>query len=957
MIKVASFNCNSVRNNAETVKSLLENYDLVFLQELMLSKSDLVVLNDFNKNFQNIAFVNDREAEGINEGRPSRGVAIFYRNELSTCILPLLIDDRSIGVVLSHGSRKILMLNVYMPCDLQTRDALDSYKSMLAKLDVIVREQNIGEVIFAGDFNADPNKGRFWSELISFKENLSLAFIDGVLPNDSFTYLCPARSITSWLDHIFCTVGIEPFIVNVGIDYYSSIFDHFCIYFWLDIDFEHSPAIDTNESLIKKMVKWNGLSNEDTNYISNIIEKVTFSEGVLLHNVFNCKLVNCTDATHREYLDVLFDKAIDILLFSTDEFSYEQSDSFRVIPGWNDYCKKLYDEARTHFHKWRLRDKPTFGVYNDNMRVSRSIFKAALQNCKVNEDRIRKEKLLSNLKNKNFKCFWNEVHNIKKNNDSVANNIDGEVDPTLICDVFSEKYKKIFAMGEIRSVESECFVDGRKDKCAFSKVDIKKGIGKLKCGIGLDGIHSNHLKNCPDVFIEFLSLLLESFVFHRYMPGDMIKGVINPTIKDRFGNIASSDNYRPVMQSSMLLKLFEYCLLEKVLPFVELSDSQHGFRSNHSTVTACAVLKETIFNYRESGSDVYACFLDISKAFDTVDHNILMQKLLKIGVPAIYVNAIQYLYSNQFVRVRYQSTFSESWRIHNGVRQGGVISGLLFGVYIDSLLVRIQKSKYGCKLGILKSNVVAYADDLVLLAPSSASLQILINEAVDEVHKLKLKFNKSKSKWMIFHASKSSSYLMKDKEIDGETIEKLNEFKYLGFMLRSDLSNVDDIQRAVRKFYCDFNSILRKFSFADVKVKLYLFKYYCLQLYGVDLWLKDRGSTNAFGNFAVAYHKAIKKILGLSTHESNHYACQEAELFIFKHLINKFRINTALRLVYSPCNYFRKNMSFLKISSVFIKSVEELARDTYDIDLIWENDLCAINARIAYVQNHEGTMR
>ena len=103
MLKNSSYNCNSVRNNAETVKDLLENYDLVFLQELMLCKSDLSLLNNFNKQFQYIAFVQDREAEGINEGRPTKGVAIFYRNTLSRHILPILIDDCIIGVILSHG--------------------------------------------------------------------------------------------------------------------------------------------------------------------------------------------------------------------------------------------------------------------------------------------------------------------------------------------------------------------------------------------------------------------------------------------------------------------------------------------------------------------------------------------------------------------------------------------------------------------------------------------------------------------------------------------------------------------------------------------------------------------------------------------------------------------------------------------------------------------------------------
>ena len=147
MIKFASYNCNSVRNNSENVKKLLEKCDVLFLQELMLSKSDLPLLNDFNKRFRNIAYVRDREAEGINEGRPSKGVAVFWRDHFSRMLLPILISDSCIGLVLTYGSNKILMLNVYMPCDKQTFAALDEYRSMLANLEGIIQEQNINEVI------------------------------------------------------------------------------------------------------------------------------------------------------------------------------------------------------------------------------------------------------------------------------------------------------------------------------------------------------------------------------------------------------------------------------------------------------------------------------------------------------------------------------------------------------------------------------------------------------------------------------------------------------------------------------------------------------------------------------------------------------------------------------------------------------------------------------------------
>ena len=83
-----------------------------------------------------------------------------------------------IGIILSNVTSKVLLLNVYMPCDKQTLDALDNYRSMLAKLNVIVKEQNLRNVILTGDFNADPKKGRFWGKLKALMSSFSLHAID-----------------------------------------------------------------------------------------------------------------------------------------------------------------------------------------------------------------------------------------------------------------------------------------------------------------------------------------------------------------------------------------------------------------------------------------------------------------------------------------------------------------------------------------------------------------------------------------------------------------------------------------------------------------------------------------------------------------------------------------------------------------------------------------------------------
>ena len=161
MIKCVSYNCNSIRNNSEIVKLLLGANDIVCLQELMLLKSDLPYLNCLDENFDHIACVADRESEGIVEGRPKKGVAIFWRKSLSCKITPIKIDDSCIAIKISNGLEDVILFDVYLPCDKQTPDALHEYRDFLGKLTCLISEQDVNKVVITCDFNADPYRAVF----------------------------------------------------------------------------------------------------------------------------------------------------------------------------------------------------------------------------------------------------------------------------------------------------------------------------------------------------------------------------------------------------------------------------------------------------------------------------------------------------------------------------------------------------------------------------------------------------------------------------------------------------------------------------------------------------------------------------------------------------------------------------------------------------------------------------
>ena len=150
------------------------------------------------------------------------------------------------------------------------------------------------------------------------------------------------------------------------------------------------------------------------------------------------------------------------------------------------------------------------------------------------------------------------------------------------------------------------------------------------------------------------------------------------------------------------------------------SHLQLGFKCGFSTLFVLPLLKT---NYLHRGSSVLGCFLDASKAFDLVDHGILFKILLERGLPLSIVHFLISWYSMQQLCVHWNSSLSDPFKVSNGVRQGSVLSPILFfSVYLDSLLVDLSKSGVGCNWGSFFAGAFGYADDVVLLAQCAAAL-------------------------------------------------------------------------------------------------------------------------------------------------------------------------------------------------------------------------------------------
>ena len=164
-----------------------------------------------------------------------------------------------------------------------------------------------------------------------------------------------------------------------------------------------------------------------------------------------------------------------------------------------------------------------------------------------------------------------------------------------------------------------------------------------------------------------------------------------------------------------------------------------------SCVMATAILKENIEHYTSNGSNVHATFLDLSKAFDKVNHSVLLCKLIDCNIPSDIVGVFAFMFDNQFVNVCFNNEYSCMWKLRNGVRQGGILSTTLFNLYINEILDHISEQNVGCIIMTQRSNIQGYADDLSVLAPSSKSLQSLLNKLEELLKGLCLTLNTVKS--------------------------------------------------------------------------------------------------------------------------------------------------------------------------------------------------------------------
>ena len=204
------------------------------------------------------------------------------------------------------------------------------------------------------------------------------------------------------------------------------------------------------------------------------------------------------------------------------------------------------------------------------------------------------------------------------------------------------------------------------------------------------------------------------------------------------------------------LKLLLTIILRRISDKInrEVGDEQAGFRKNSGTREGIFNLKMIVEKCIETQKDMYACFIDYSKAFDTVNHKKLIECLKTTDIDLSDIALVANFYWEQDTKIRIGNHMSESLKIKRGVRQGCVLSPSLSNLYTENIFRQIDELP-GVKIGGRNINNLRYADDTVLLAETEEDIQKIVDQVKRESESFGLLMNAKKTKTMVF--SKSSN--------------------------------------------------------------------------------------------------------------------------------------------------------------------------------------------------------
>ena len=418
--------------------------------------------------------------------------------------------------------------------------------------------------------------------------------------------------------------------------------------------------------------------------------------------------------------------------------------------------------------------------------------------------------------------------------------------------------------------------------------EIKKALSKTNSGraSGKDSIPAEIFKAAGPKALECFHDILLKIWEEEQMPSDFKDALIVSLYKNK-GSKADCGNYRGISLLSIAGKIFARVVLNRLITISErvLPEAQCGFRPGRSTVDMIFAMRQIQEKCKEQNMPLHSVFIDLTKAFDTVNREALWSVLERFGCPPKLLKVIQLFHTGMNGQVLASGNMTEEFEITNGVKQGCVLAPVLFNIFFTAMLshacsklekgiylkYRLDGSLFDLRRLQAKTKVsteliqeALFADDCSLNAHSEADLQIMIDHFAEASQLFGLTISIGKTE-VLHQPAPHTNPLPQNITIDGNNLKNTTNFKYLGSIISADGSIDQEIDQRISKASQALGRLKTKLlNHHNVKLqtkcKVYRAVVLSSLLYGSETWTLYRKHITKLEQF---HQRALRSILGI----------------------------------------------------------------------------------------------
>lgn len=808
-LKLASFNVKNVNANIPAIQQIIRESDIIGIQETWLFNYEHNRLNEINTNYFAAAksVDDDNPITPYQRPRGYGGVAIFWKKSLNHMVKSLHDGGkRIICCELVSPNIKTCIINTYMPCRGRSSDEA-AFDETLDELGEIIAKYSCSHtIIIMGDLNASLNRPE-----PSYRDKKLITFcgkfkINAAVPSaPTFFHVNGRDRLQS--DYI---------LINKPHD------ERWSGYRTHDLD-----AIPSNVSdHIPVSVSYN-LSSFNQALPEAITDKHTVSQycpkKINWHNVDLTKyshltslsmsgstVENCVINSQSDLLSYIvlignsLSTAADKSLLKPNRRPKKSSCGIKI---WDPAIATLVKENKQAHYDWKNAGSPTCA--NNPLSMNRKVTKRNLRayvRQKISAIRINNYNRIMQAQKDDTKLFHKLVQDqrsTKQHHTTLLKTMDGDlVTPDEICNGFATHFNNLASCKNNPAYSCERF-----DRAIFTNNIVKNLchtepipiqpltaeelhsiIKSFTNGKAEDHFHlaAEHFKYAHQNVLTILLIVINYILSSCEIPSAILQGTITPILK-KGKDGTNCNNYRGITVTAFIGKIIEKAWLLRADPILRPSQNvmQRGFTRNCAPTNAALLISESISEAKVKKKPLYVTFLDASKAFDVVNHDIMLDELYKAGIKGDLWLLIKNLYHKPTSRLKWQGLLSAFFVIDEGVRQGGVSSAPIYKTYTNPLLNSLQSHHTSHRIGDIVISAPTCADDVAIVTTAVPSTQMAVRIVEDYSSDHCYTINPTKSATIAYFTSKIDPVTL-----DGVDIPVTNEATHLGIS-RNQSNSVD----------------------------------------------------------------------------------------------------------------------------------------------------------------------